>query len=88
MEEKPDEAAVNHRPGGHAVGELLGEPGTTDHAPKRGDLRRPDLGADPALNYRDADRTTVIQHSRSADVPTRLRRARHTFGCSLPMAAS
>jgi hypothetical protein len=34
-----------------AVGELLGEPGTTDHAPQRGDLRRPDLGADPALNY-------------------------------------
>ncbi len=31
MAEKPDEATVNHRPGDHAIGELLGEPGTTDH---------------------------------------------------------
>ena len=35
--------AIVLRPGDHAVGELLGEPGTTDHAPQRGDLRRSDL---------------------------------------------
>jgi hypothetical protein len=39
-----------------------------------------------ALNHRGADRITVIQHSRPADVPTRLRKAGHTYGCSLPMA--